>query len=157
MANYWLRKRGSCGIQNALGGDELTSPVLKKIPTCTVYMYVQGIPFKGTKVHNISSEIERSALKLGPSSWEINKIIQKHYPNLGSWVAYTIPIPISWWTWWDANLLMHLLMLTWRGGGELNSKHFLWESNAWSEENAFSTPPIKTRGQMCFIESSNIL
>ena len=94
MANYWLRKRGSCGIQNALGGDELTSPVLKKIPTCTVYMYVQGIPFKGTKVHNISSEIERGALKLGPSSWEINKIIQKHYPNLGSWVAYTIPIPI---------------------------------------------------------------
>ena len=42
-------------------------------------------------------------------------------------------------------------------GWELNSKHFLWESNAWSEENAFSTPPIKTRGQMCFIESSNIL
>lgn len=27
------KRRGSCGIQNALGGDELTSPVLKKVPT----------------------------------------------------------------------------------------------------------------------------
>lgn len=36
-------------MQNALRGDELTSPVLKKIPTCTAYTYVQEVPFKGTK------------------------------------------------------------------------------------------------------------
>ena len=48
-------------------------------------------------------------------------------------------------------------------GWDLNSKHFLWVLNAlpqghhnWSEENTFSTPPIKTKGQMCFIESKNI-
>ena len=123
-------------------------------------------PLRAQKLHNIiSSEIGRGPLKFGPSwEWEVNKIIQKQHPNLGSWVAYTISIPISRWTWWDANFLMHLSMLIWRGPGS-RAKAGIWTRSIfyggghhnWSEENTFSTPPIETRGQICFIESSNVL